>query len=147
VKGIFRNASSFRSNAAQFRLFVCGCLKGGGRLQSVDVMSEEAIFFPSLLTDLLDSATSNLGRMFLMNLIWTILIGFVAGLIAKAISPGTGPTGFFMTAALGIGGSVAATYIGQALGLYGEGNVAGFLMSIAGACLLLFLYRKFARKN
>ena len=47
-----------------------------------------------------------------MHLIWTILIGFVAGLIAKAITPGAGPGGFFLTAALGIGGSLAATYLG-----------------------------------
>jgi uncharacterized membrane protein YeaQ/YmgE (transglycosylase-associated protein family) len=85
--------------------------------------------------------------MTLMHLVWTILIGFVAGLIAKAISPGSGPSGFFVTAALGIGGSIAATYLGQALGWYGEGNVAGFLMSIVGACLLLFVYRKFLSKS
>ena len=51
-----------------------------------------------------------------MHLIWTILIGFVAGLIAKAITPGTGPGGFFLTAALGIAGSLAATFLGQFLG-------------------------------
>jgi uncharacterized membrane protein YeaQ/YmgE (transglycosylase-associated protein family) len=96
---------------------------------------------------LLASDESLLIRNPLVQLIWTILIGFVAGLLAKAISPGSGPTGFFMTAALGIGGSVAATYLGQALGWYGEGNVAGFLMSIAGACLLLFVYRKFLSKS
>ena len=52
-----------------------------------------------------------------MHLIWTILIGFVAGLIAKAITPGPGPGGFFLTAALGIAGSLAATYLGQFLGV------------------------------
>ncbi|MFX9112547.1 GlsB/YeaQ/YmgE family stress response membrane protein, partial [Acinetobacter baumannii] len=49
---------------------------------------------------------------------WTILIGFLAGLIAKAISPGSGPSGFFMTAVLGIAGSLIATFLGEKLGLY-----------------------------
>lgn len=80
----------------------------------------------------------------MMHLIWTILIGFVAGLIAKSLMSGRGPSGFFLTAALGIAGSVAATYIGQALGLYAAGAVAGFIASIIGAALLLFIYNKIA---
>lgn len=48
-----------------------------------------------------------------MHLIWTILIGFVAGLVARAITPGNGPSGFFLTAALGIGGALAATFSGK----------------------------------
>ena len=80
----------------------------------------------------------------MMHLIWTILIGFVAGLIAKSLMSGRGPSGFFLTAALGIAGSVAATYIGQALGLYAAGAVAGFIASIIGAALLLFIYNKLA---
>lgn len=53
-----------------------------------------------------------------MHLIWTILIGFLAGLVAKAVTPGNGPGGFFLTWALGIGGSLAATYLGQAMRWY-----------------------------
>lgn len=82
-----------------------------------------------------------------MHLIWTILIGFVAGLIAKAVTPGTGPSGFFLTAALGIAGSVAATYLGQALGLYPQGHAAGFIASIIGAIVLLVGYHLVTRNR
>jgi uncharacterized membrane protein YeaQ/YmgE (transglycosylase-associated protein family) len=83
----------------------------------------------------------------MMHWVYTVLIGFVAGLIAKAITPGTGPSGFLMTAVLGIGGSVAATFIGQALGLYKEGNSAGFIGSIIGAAVLLVAYGFFTKKK
>ena len=82
-----------------------------------------------------------------MHLIWTILIGFVAGLIAKAITPGAGPGGFFLTAALGIGGSLAATYLGQMLGWYQPGESAGFVGAIVGAIVLLVAYHLIARKS
>jgi uncharacterized membrane protein YeaQ/YmgE (transglycosylase-associated protein family) len=81
------------------------------------------------------------------HLIWTILIGFVAGLIAKAITPGKGPSGFLMTSVLGIAGSIGATYLGQALGLYPEGHAAGFIASIIGAILLLVVYHLFTRNS
>jgi uncharacterized membrane protein YeaQ/YmgE (transglycosylase-associated protein family) len=72
-----------------------------------------------------------------MHLIWTIVIGFVAGLIAKWLTPGAGPSGFFLTAALGIGGALAATFIGQAVGWYQAGQGAGFLGAVVGAVVLL----------
>lgn len=78
--------------------------------------------------------------------IWTILIGFVAGLIAKALTPGAGPSGFWLTAILGIGGSLAATYIGQAAGFYSAGHSAGFIASIVGAAVLLFGYHLVTKK-
>lgn len=81
-----------------------------------------------------------------MHIVWTILIGFVAGLIAKAITPGTGPSGFFLTSALGIGGSIAATYGGHALGFYKAGEGAGFVGAIVGAIVLLVAYH-FISKN
>jgi uncharacterized membrane protein YeaQ/YmgE (transglycosylase-associated protein family) len=81
------------------------------------------------------------------HLIWTILIGFVAGLIAKAITPGKGPSGFFMTSVLGIAGSIGATYLGQALGLYPQGHAAGFIASVIGAILLLVIYHIFTRNS
>jgi len=81
----------------------------------------------------------------MMHWIWTILIGFVAGLIAKAITPGTGPSGFWLTALLGIAGSVAASFIGQATGLYSEGQAAGFIASIVGAIVLLVVYHLVTR--
>ncbi len=82
----------------------------------------------------------------MMHWIWTILIGFVAGLIAKAVMPGTGPSGFILTAVLGIAGSVAATFIGQAMGFYGEGSGAGFIGSIVGAAVLLGVYHLVTKK-
>lgn len=80
-----------------------------------------------------------------MHLIWTILIGFVAGLLARMLTPGRDPSGFFITAALGIGGSLAATYIGQFVGLYKAGESAGFIGAVVGAILLLLAYRLFSK--
>lgn len=82
----------------------------------------------------------------MMHLIWTILIGFVAGLIAKALTPGAGPSGFILTSVLGIAGSLIATYLGQVLGLYPQGHVAGFIASIIGAIVLLVGYH-FVTRN
>lgn len=82
----------------------------------------------------------------MMHWLWTILIGFAAGMIAKMLTPGAGPGGFWLTAILGIGGSIAATFIGQALGFYSAGNSAGFLASVVGAAILLVVYH-FATKK
>ncbi len=82
-----------------------------------------------------------------MHLIWTILIGFVCGLIAKAVTPGAGPGGFWLTAALGIAGSLAATYIGQAMHLYAPGEPAGFFGGIVGAIVLLVIYHLVMRNR
>ena len=81
-----------------------------------------------------------------MSLIWTILIGFVAGVVAKLLTPGSGPGGFFLTAALGVGGSLAATYLGQFTGLYVVGQLAGFIGAVIGAMVLLLAYHAVARK-
>ena len=81
-----------------------------------------------------------------MHLIWIILIGFVAGLIAKAITPGAGPGGFFLTAARGIAGSLAAPYRGQFLGWYQPGQSAGFVGAIVGAIVLLGVYHLATKK-
>ena len=63
----------------------------------------------------------------MMHWIWTILIGFVAGLIAKWVTPGAGPSGFWLTAILGIAGALIATFVGQMMGFYAEGQPAGFI--------------------
>jgi uncharacterized membrane protein YeaQ/YmgE (transglycosylase-associated protein family) len=76
-----------------------------------------------------------------MHIIWTIIIGFLAGLIAKLIMPGRDPGGFIITTLLGIIGAVVATYIGQAVGWYRAGQGAGFIGAIVGAIILLILYR------
>ena len=75
-----------------------------------------------------------------MSIIWAILIGFIVGLIAKFLMPGRDPGGFFITALLGIVGAVLATFLGQALGLYAAGQAAGFIASVVGALIVLFLY-------
>ena len=75
-----------------------------------------------------------------MSLIWTILIGLVVGLIARALLPGDQKMGFILTTILGIAGSLAATYLGQAMGWYQAGAGAGFLASLVGAIILLLGY-------
>ena len=81
-----------------------------------------------------------------MSIIWTIVIGFVVGLIAKMLTPGRDPSGFVITVLIGIAGSLLATYGGQALGLYSAGQPAGFLGSLVGAIILLVIYH-FIRKR
>jgi uncharacterized membrane protein YeaQ/YmgE (transglycosylase-associated protein family) len=81
-----------------------------------------------------------------MDFIWTILIGFVAGLIAKILMPGKNePKGFILTVLLGILGAFVARFLGQALGFYAPGEQAGFLGSIVGAIVILFIWGLFAR--
>ncbi|MFN7139527.1 MAG: GlsB/YeaQ/YmgE family stress response membrane protein [Limisphaerales bacterium] len=76
-----------------------------------------------------------------MDLIITFFIGLIVGLVAKLIMPGRDPGGFIITALLGIAGAFVARMIGQAAGWYGPGEPAGFIAAVAGAVLLLFLYR------
>ena len=80
-----------------------------------------------------------------MSIIWTILIGFVVGLVAKMLTPGRDPSGFFITAAIGIAGSLLATYGGQAMGFYQTGEPAGFIGSLIGAIILLVIYHMIRR--
>jgi uncharacterized membrane protein YeaQ/YmgE (transglycosylase-associated protein family) len=75
-----------------------------------------------------------------MSLIWTILIGFVVGLLARAIKPGDNSAGFIVTTVIGIAGSLVATYVGAALHLFDPGKGAGFIASVLGAIVLLYLY-------
>jgi uncharacterized membrane protein YeaQ/YmgE (transglycosylase-associated protein family) len=82
-----------------------------------------------------------------MSIIWTILVGFVVGLLAKMLTPGRDPAGFFITAAIGIAGSLLATFGGQALGLYRAGEPAGFVGSLIGAIILLVIYHLVRRKT
>jgi uncharacterized membrane protein YeaQ/YmgE (transglycosylase-associated protein family) len=81
-----------------------------------------------------------------MSIIWTIIIGFVVGVIAKFLMPGdkTEPKGFILTAILGIVGAFIATYLGQSVGWYGPGESAGILGGVVGAVVLLVVYGLFA---
>jgi uncharacterized membrane protein YeaQ/YmgE (transglycosylase-associated protein family) len=84
----------------------------------------------------------------MLHFIWTIIIGFVAGLIARAVTPGDkGPHGFVLTSILGIVGALAATYLGQAIGWYGPDQNAGFIGAIVGAVLILLAWGVFASRQ
>jgi uncharacterized membrane protein YeaQ/YmgE (transglycosylase-associated protein family) len=82
-----------------------------------------------------------------MTIIWIILVGFVVGLLAKMLTPGRDPSGFIITVAIGIAGSLLATYGGQALGLYQAGEAAGFIGSLVGAIILLAIYHLVRRNS
>jgi uncharacterized membrane protein YeaQ/YmgE (transglycosylase-associated protein family) len=76
-----------------------------------------------------------------MSILWTIIIGFIAGVIAKFIMPGDNePAGFILTAILGIVGAFVATFLGQALGWYGPGEGAGLIGAVVGAIIVLLVY-------
>jgi uncharacterized membrane protein YeaQ/YmgE (transglycosylase-associated protein family) len=76
-----------------------------------------------------------------MGIIWTIIIGFVAGVIAKFIMPGSNePSGFILTTILGIVGAFVATFLGQALGWYTAGEGAGLIGAVVGAIIVLFVW-------
>ncbi len=76
-----------------------------------------------------------------MTILWTLLIGLLVGLIAKALMPGRDPGGFIITALIGIAGAFLASAIGRALGWYAPGEPAGFIAAIGGSILLLGIYR------
>jgi len=79
-----------------------------------------------------------------MWIIWAIIIGLIVGAVAKLIMPGRDPGGIIVTALLGIGGSLLATWIGQAVGWYGPDQGAGFIASVVGAIIVLAIYRAVA---
>jgi uncharacterized membrane protein YeaQ/YmgE (transglycosylase-associated protein family) len=74
-------------------------------------------------------------------LLWALIIGLVVGALAKLFMPGKDPGGIFVTMIIGIAGSIGATFLGQLVGWYKQGQSAGFIMSILGAMLLLWIYR------
>jgi uncharacterized membrane protein YeaQ/YmgE (transglycosylase-associated protein family) len=82
-----------------------------------------------------------------VGIIWTIIIGFVAGIIAKFIFPGRNePSGFILTTILGIVGAFVATFLGQALGWYGPNEGAGFIGAIVGACVVLGIWGMLSKR-
>jgi uncharacterized membrane protein YeaQ/YmgE (transglycosylase-associated protein family) len=70
-----------------------------------------------------------------------IFFGLIVGVVAKLLMPGRDPGGFIVTILLGIAGALLGGFLGRALGLYGEGDAAGFIMSLVGAIVLLIIYR------
>jgi len=82
-----------------------------------------------------------------MSIIIMIIVGFIVGLIARAIMPGDQKMGFILTTVLGIVGALIAGYLGQALGWYAPGEPAGWIGSIVGAIILLFVVGLFRKKS
>lgn len=78
----------------------------------------------------------------MMGVIGWIVFGLIVGVIAKFLMPGRDPGGLIVTILIGIAGALAGGFLGQLLGIYQAGEAAGYLMSIVGAMLLLFIYRK-----
>ncbi len=82
-----------------------------------------------------------------MSILGTILVGFIVGLIARALKPGNDRMGLIMTTLLGIAGSFVAQYGGAALGLYSPGEPAGWVASVIGAIALLFIFAMFRGRS
>jgi uncharacterized membrane protein YeaQ/YmgE (transglycosylase-associated protein family) len=83
-----------------------------------------------------------------MSILWIIVVGFVAGVVARLLAPGPNkPSGFLLTTALGIFGAFVATFIGQAIGWYRADQGAGFIAATLGAFGVLFVWNLFARRR
>lgn len=82
-----------------------------------------------------------------MNILGAIIIGLIVGVIAKLLMPGRDPGGWIISILLGLGGSLLAGWMGRALGWYGDNEPAGFIFSVVGAMLLLFIYRMAVKKR
>lgn len=83
----------------------------------------------------------------MLSILGTILIGLVVGFIARAVKPGDDKLGWIMTAVLGVAGSFLAGYAGTAMGWYRQGEAAGWIASVVGAVILLFIYGLVAKKS
>jgi uncharacterized membrane protein YeaQ/YmgE (transglycosylase-associated protein family) len=83
----------------------------------------------------------------MLSVIGWIVFGLVVGVLAKLLMPGRDPGGIVVTALIGIAGALVGGFIGRAIGFYGPGEAAGWLMSIVGAILLLFIYRKLSARR
>jgi uncharacterized membrane protein YeaQ/YmgE (transglycosylase-associated protein family) len=83
-----------------------------------------------------------------MGFIWTIIIGFVAGIIAKFVTPGANePSGFILTTLLGVVGALVATWLGQSLGWYTAGQGAGLIGAVVGAVIILLIWGAASRRR
>jgi uncharacterized membrane protein YeaQ/YmgE (transglycosylase-associated protein family) len=82
-----------------------------------------------------------------MGIIWTRIIGLLAGIVAKFLMPGRDPGGFIITMLLGVAGALVATWLGQSIGWYRAGEGAGFIGAVVGAIILLVIYRLVRRRD
>jgi uncharacterized membrane protein YeaQ/YmgE (transglycosylase-associated protein family) len=82
-----------------------------------------------------------------MGIIWTLIIGLLAGIVAKFLMPGRDPGGFIITMLLGMAGALVATWLGQSIGWYRAGGGAGFIGAVVGAIILLVIYRLVRRRD
>jgi uncharacterized membrane protein YeaQ/YmgE (transglycosylase-associated protein family) len=82
-----------------------------------------------------------------MSILWTIIIGLIVGALAKFVMPGKDPGGIIITILLGIVGAFVGTFIGRALGMYQQGQAAGWIMSVIGAVIVLAIYRAVAGRR
>ena len=83
-----------------------------------------------------------------MGILWIVVIGFVAGIIARLLAPGPNkPSGFILTTVLGIAGAFVATFIGQAVGWYRPDQGAGFIAATVGAIVVLFVWNRIAARR
>jgi uncharacterized membrane protein YeaQ/YmgE (transglycosylase-associated protein family) len=82
-----------------------------------------------------------------MQYVWMAIVGLIVGALAKFIMPGKDPGGIIITMLIGIAGSFIGAFIGRALGMYQQGQAAGFIMSLIGAIILLALYRLFFKRS
>lgn len=82
-----------------------------------------------------------------MSIIGAIIIGLLAGIVAKLLMPGRDPGGFIVTILLGIGGALLATWLGRAVGWYGTDDAAGFIGAVIGAVVILAIYRLIAGRR
>jgi uncharacterized membrane protein YeaQ/YmgE (transglycosylase-associated protein family) len=82
-----------------------------------------------------------------MGFIWTLIIGLLAGIVAKLLMPGRDPGGFIITILLGVAGAFIATWLGQAIGWYQPGEGAGFIGAVVGAVILLVIYRVIVKRR
>ena len=82
-----------------------------------------------------------------MGIIWTLIIGLLAGIVAKFLMPGPDPGGFIITILLGIAGAFLATFLGQTVGWYDAGEGAGFIGAVVGAVIILIIYRMMRKRS
>ncbi len=83
----------------------------------------------------------------MLSILGTIIVGFIVGLIARAVKPGDDKLGWIMTTVLGVAGSLVATYAGNAMGWYAAGEPAGWIASVVGAVVLLVIYGLIKKKS